>query len=152
MSTFFRISWALAGLVLSAPAFLPPLAVAAAVAGLVIASGMQPARFVARLWSSPEGRAMLELCAVYLMYWLCVGLIVTQFVRKKSLSIVPLSVVAVVMVSVLIATTPWRNSAVPFAMGPLSLLHVGFMLTIVWHSFRTTASVRGAHAAIVPER
>jgi hypothetical protein len=141
MNLFLRASWAFAGLVLSLPAFMPPIAYAAAAFGIAVLSGATPERFLLALWHQPRGAALLSVVGMFCVYWLCAGLLVAQFVLGKTLSLVPLAIVAVLMASTLVATRPWHDAGVPFALGPFALLHVAFMLTIAWRSSRTTAAL-----------
>jgi hypothetical protein len=141
MNLVLRASWAFAGLVLSLPAFLPPVAYAAAGFGIAVLSGSTPTGFLAALWRQPAGSALLSVAVMFCVYWLCAGFLVAQFVLRKKLSLVPLAIVAVLMASTLVATRPWHATSVPFTLGPFALLHVVFMLTIAWQSSRTTTTL-----------
>ena len=140
MNFILRASWAVAGLILSVPAFMPPVAFAAAAVGFAVLSGATPGRFLLAIWHLPRGAAMLSVAVIFFVYWLCAGFLVTQFVFGKKLSLVPLAIVAVLMPSTLVATRPWHDAGEPFTLGPFALLHVAFMLTIAWRSSRTTAA------------
>ena len=141
MNLILRASWAVAGLILSLPAFMPPVAYAAAGIGIAALSGSTPKHFVAALWRQPGGSALLSVAVMFCVYWLCAGFLVAQFVLRKKLSLVPLAIVAVLMSSTLVATRPWHDAGVPFALGPFALLHVAFMLTIAWRSSRATTAL-----------
>ena len=141
MNFILRASWAVAGLILSVPAFMPPVAFAAAAFGFAVLSGATPERFLLAIWHQPRGAAMLSVIVMFFVYWLCAGILVAQFVFGRKLSLVPLAIVAVLMASTLVATRPWHDAGVPFALGPFALLHVAFMLTIAWRSSRATAAL-----------
>ena len=143
MKTFLRACWAFAGLILSAPAFLPPLAGAIAFLAIGGLSGNSLPRMLAVLWEQPHGSAWFAIAALYGVYWACVGFLVVQFVFDKELSLVPLAIVAVVIASVLVALKPWHDPGVPFTLGPFALLHVAYLATLAWPSLRRSTASTG---------
>lgn len=141
VKTVLRAGWACAGLVLSAPAFLPPLAGAVALLAMGAMSGTSFTHVVAHLWRDPRGFAWLSVAVIYAVYWACVGFLVVQFVRGKEWSAVPLAIVATAMATTLVALQPWHAPNVPFALGPFALLHVAYMATIAWPSLKQSGAI-----------
>jgi len=139
MNALLRVVWAFFGLVLSVPAFLPPLAGAIAVVAIGGLSGDSPSQMLHSILLLPQRSALLFTTVLYAVYWACVGVLVVQFVLKKELWMVPLAVVAVGMASALVALQPWHRSSEPFTVGPFAMLHVVFMLTIFWAGARQPA-------------
>ena len=112
MKMLLRTCWAFAGLILSAPAFLPPLAGTIAFFAISLMSGASVSRLLAVLWDEPRGTAWISVAVLYCVYWVCVGTLVVQFVLNKELSTVVTSIVAIVMVSTLVALQPWHDPGV----------------------------------------
>ena len=143
MKMFFRGCWAFAGLILSAPAFLPPLGWAIAVWGIGLSHGVSVPHLLAVVWHEPRGFAVMSVAVLYCVYWTCVSLLVVQFVLDLELALVPVAIVVVAMVSTLVALQPWHDPGVAFMLGPFALLHVVFMATVAWPSFRRSRTMRG---------
>jgi len=138
-----RAAWAFAGLILSAPAFLPPLVGVST--GLVLATAVSGSSFshaLVVLWELPRGAAFFSIAAIYGAYWICIAFLVVQFVLDKDLAAVPLSIVAIIMASTLVALQPWHDPGEPFMLGPWGFLHVAFMATVAWPSFRKSRAAR----------
>ena len=138
-----RAAWAFAGLILSAPAFLPPLAgVIALFAINLFTADKSFSHVIAIVWDEPHGAAVFSVAALYGMYWICIACLVVQFVFDLDLAVVPLAIVAIIMASTLVALQPWHDSHEPFVLGPWVFLHVAFMATVAWPSFRRSLAAR----------
>ena len=138
-----RAAWAFAGLILSAPAFLPPLAGVIAFVGIsVLTSGASFSRMFMVIWDQPNGAAWFSVAALYGVYWICIACLVVQFVLDKDLATVPLAIVAILMASTLVALQPWHDVHEAFTLGPPVFLHVAFMATVAWPSFRRSLATR----------
>ncbi len=131
-----RAAWAFAGLILSAPAFLPPLAGVATGIFIGMFSGGSFTLLAHAILFQPERTAWASVIAIYCAYWGCTGFLVVQFVLDKDLATVPLALVAIIMASTLVALQPWHDPHEPFTLGPSVFLHVAFMATVAWPSFR----------------
>jgi hypothetical protein len=122
----------MAGFLISLPAFGPPLAGFVALWAIVSMSsgGFWPEIAAHRL--DPSIHRLIIASAIYCVYWLSATWIVVQYLLRRELSVIPLFLVIVIAVSALVVLQPWHDSHEAFTLGPWALLHVAFMVTIVW--------------------
>lgn len=133
-----RLLWAMAGLLISLPAFGPPLAGFIALWAIVAMSSGTFIAGIAAHRSDPDIHWLIVAATIYCVYWLSATWIVAQFLLRRELSAIPLFLVTVIAVSALVVLKPWHVSHEAFALGPWALLHVAYMATIVWGSTRHT--------------
>ncbi|MDP9123310.1 MAG: hypothetical protein M3N82_01690 [Pseudomonadota bacterium] len=131
-----RLLWAIAGFIISLPAFGPPLAGFIALWAMVTLSSGTFITGIAAHQSDPDIHRLIVAATIYCVYWLSATWIVAQFLLRRELSAIPLFLVTVIAVSALVVLKPWHESQEVFTLGPWALLHVAYMATIVWGSTR----------------
>jgi hypothetical protein len=135
-----RVLWVLLGLIFSVVPVLKPVALAAALFGVLGLQGVGVGTALARSFGH-GGTLWLPLTiAVFAMYWLCVGVLSYQFVRGRRLSRLAGAIVAAVAAVFLIIGQPWNDSGQPFVPGPEDLLHIIFLLGLALYAARVQRS------------
>lgn len=146
----WRAAWTAFGLVLSVPAFLPPLLRAMVALGIVVSTvDVSTVAAFHLLWRHPMARPMFWAGGLYAVYWGSIGWLMVQFVWGCELSAVALSAAAVIAISALAALQPWQPTQELFSLGPASLWHLGFMASVIaWSAWSTrSGSTRPAGPA-----
>lgn len=136
-----RLLWAMAGFVISLPAFGPPLGGFFALSAVATVSSGSFFPGLAAHRSDPVIHGLIVGVAIYCVYWLSATWMVAQFLLRRELSAIPLFLVTVITVSALAVFKPWHHSQEPFALGPWALLHVAYMATIICGSAERPSSL-----------
>jgi hypothetical protein len=133
-----RILWLLFGLIVSIVPLLKPLALAAALFGVLASQGVYPGAALARSFQHWQTVLLPLSMVIFTAYWLCVGWLSYQFARGRPLSRLAGIFVVVVAAAFVVVGQPWQYSGKPFVPGPEDLLHIIFLLGLALYASRVS--------------